>query len=457
MKKDFYALSFLMLMAMCVRAQVIWEEHPSGYSEPVTVFDVEVVDENTVWTSSYKGDFSGDAWVMIPSNLLTKTTDGGQTWQEITVPVPDENWGVSHMFALDGTTAWLAMHNAANFTGDLYRTTDGGATWEDMDAITNFGDFVHFWDDMKGIVVGDSKDGYFEIYTTMNGGDTWERVPQANVPVSTPDWEYGNFGTFAAFGSHIWFGSSSGRIFHSADYGQNWTVATTAIGVNSYPLVEGISMQNEMHGIAYVADYSSSPYQATIVRTFDGGVTWLPMTLADNDYSIFEAKYIPGSPYLIKTSRGSNGAGPYLTSISMDDGENWMEIDEYNTPIMRIEFLSPTYGWGGKFKNDNSEAKMYRYVGSPLSGILSRKPLDAQVTVSPNPTTGPFRVEVKVPSASDFWILVNDANGKLVERKEINQATLINQQFDLSGYATGTYFITVSNPHGSQTVQVLKQ
>ncbi len=100
---------------------------------------------------------------------------------------------------------------------------------------------------------------------------------------------------------------------------------------------------------------------------------------------------------------------------------------------------------------------MYRYIGSPLSGILSRKPLDAQVAVSPNPTTGPFRVEVAAPSASDFWVLVNDANGKLVERKEFNEMAQISQQFDLSGYATGTYWMTVSNLHGSHTVQVLKQ
>ncbi|MBK8562187.1 MAG: T9SS type A sorting domain-containing protein [Saprospiraceae bacterium] len=454
MKKDFYALSFLMLMAMYVRAQVIWEEHPAGYSVPVTIFDVEVVDETNIWTTSFKGNFGGNAWSMESSNLLSKSTDGGQTWQEITVPVPSGEWGVSQIHALDGTTAWVAMHTFGG-EGDVYKTTDGGATWANLDATTNFTNFVHFWDDMKGIAVGDSKDGYFEIYTTGDGGDNWERVPQANVPESSPNWEYGNFGAYATFGSHIWFGTSSGRIFHSADYGQNWMAAYTAISLTSYPVIEGISMRDEMHGIAHSAEYNAVPFKATMVRTFDGGMTWTPMTLADNDYSIFEAKYIPGSPYLLKTSRYSNGDGPFLTSISMDDGENWMEIDEFNTPIMRFEFLRQDYGWGGKFKNDNSDAKMYRFTW--VSGILSRKPLDAQVTVSPNPTAGPFRVEVLAPSASDFGILVNDANGRLLERKEINGTTRISQQFDLSGYAAGTYWVTVSNLHGSQTVQVVKQ
>lgn len=121
-------------------------------------------------------------------------------------------------------------------------------------------------------------------------------MPSANVPEPMPSWEYGNFGAYSTVGSHIWFGTGSGRIFHSADYGQNWTAAPTAIGLTSYTVVEGISMRDEMHGIAHSAEYNSPPFQATIVRTFDGGAIWTPMTLADNDYSIFEAKYIPGSP-----------------------------------------------------------------------------------------------------------------------------------------------------------------
>ncbi len=163
MKKDFYALSFLMLMAIYGHAQVIWEEHPSGYSEPVIIFDVDVVDATTIWTTSFKGNFSGNAWSMVTSNLMSKSTDGGQTWQEIVVPVPNSDWGISNVHALDGMTAWISLFTFGG-QGDVYKTSDGGATWTNLDANTAFTNFVHFWDDKKGIAMG--VDGYLELYTT---------------------------------------------------------------------------------------------------------------------------------------------------------------------------------------------------------------------------------------------------------------------------------------------------
>jgi hypothetical protein len=52
---------------------------------------------------------------------------------------------------------------------------------------------------------------------------------------------------------------------------------------------------------------------------------------------------------------------------------------------------------------------------------------------------------------------VNDADGRLVSREEIDGTANFTRQLDLTGYAAGTYYVTVSTPDGSRTVKVLKQ
>ncbi len=57
--------------------------------------------------------------------------------------------------------------------------------------------------------MGDPIGGYFEIYTTVDGGVTWTRVPQADIPIPYRG-EWGVVGYYDVIGDTIWFGTNVG-------------------------------------------------------------------------------------------------------------------------------------------------------------------------------------------------------------------------------------------------------
>lgn len=68
------------------------------------------------------------------------------------------------------------------------------------------------------------------LYRKTDGGSTWTRVPQANIPAKLPV-ESGTGGkSYSAIGNTIWFASSAGRCFKSVDGGNNWTAVMVEPG-----------------------------------------------------------------------------------------------------------------------------------------------------------------------------------------------------------------------------------
>jgi len=112
------------------------------------------------------------------SPLYIRTTNGGQNWTVATIT--GATGGFASITALDADTAWVC--NA----GGVYKTTDGGLTWDKQE--TAFQDLngnpivIHFFDSNNGVCVGNPNNGYWEIYTTTDGGPNWIRVPSANIP-----------------------------------------------------------------------------------------------------------------------------------------------------------------------------------------------------------------------------------------------------------------------------------
>jgi len=120
-----------------------------------------------------------------PSFVLAVTTDGGISWRGVPLPLfaqgdLDARVASAHLFFVDGDTGWLVFRRAtsANFdVGVLFRTTDGGETWTRL-AIP-IGDPVYFSTTNLGWVAGGAAGD--EFYRTRDGGSTWERqdVPDA--------------------------------------------------------------------------------------------------------------------------------------------------------------------------------------------------------------------------------------------------------------------------------------
>jgi hypothetical protein len=100
------------------------------------------------------------AWASGTGGTVLKTVDGGDHWQQCTIPDADKD-GASLDFrgiqAWDATTA-IAMASGPGEKSRLYKTTDGCKSWSLLLKNTDpagFYNSIAFWDRNHGILVGD--------------------------------------------------------------------------------------------------------------------------------------------------------------------------------------------------------------------------------------------------------------------------------------------------------------
>jgi photosystem II stability/assembly factor-like uncharacterized protein len=83
-----------------------------------------------------------------------------------------------------------------------------------FDGASAFANVVYFWNKDEGFCMGDPNGGYFEIYTTSNGGVNWSRVARANIPNPSASDEYGTIGQFTVGDDGVvFFNTTKGRIY----------------------------------------------------------------------------------------------------------------------------------------------------------------------------------------------------------------------------------------------------
>ena len=140
--------------------------------------------------------FIGAVIILLPE-LVVQLMEG-QTWNYSTFTDP-KGAPVYCIDALNADTAYVV-------TSEIFKTTNRGNTWAKQitNFSTGFANCIHFFDDNNGVATGDPNGGYFEIYTTTNGGDNWVRVPSGNIPPPLPG-EMGIISSFAAYNNTFWF------------------------------------------------------------------------------------------------------------------------------------------------------------------------------------------------------------------------------------------------------------
>ena len=100
------------------------------------------------------------------ANGIVKTINGGQNWQNLTLPDLEGNTILSLQFV----NANLGY--AVGTKGVVYKTINGGSNWTKTTIDSNAALFsVHFTDTDTGYAVGTNAEGI--IYKTVNGGTTW--------------------------------------------------------------------------------------------------------------------------------------------------------------------------------------------------------------------------------------------------------------------------------------------
>jgi photosystem II stability/assembly factor-like uncharacterized protein len=286
--------------------------------------------------------------ICLSTNHFLKTTTGGSNWTVSTVTNSSGLQGQG-MSALDANTAWIAMRDASLATsGGIFKTTDGGNTWtKQTTAFQGSGGVprvIHFFDANNGLCVGDPRNGEFEIYTTVNGGNNWNLVDGANIPNPVS----GELGTaqFSAqgIGNHFWFQTNADAIYKTTDRGYTWVVTRNIMNINGRV---PFAFKDTLNGLACTFVGGNK-----ISRTTDGGSTWTPIIPLDSalsNLSTFFIAYAKGTPgaYVITSHNNYNGVNQAVpgSAYTLDDGDHWTYLN--NKKLGPARFSDWNTGWAG--------------------------------------------------------------------------------------------------------------
>ncbi len=322
MKRLLVLFAFLFIAYTIANAQ--WVQKHSG--TPVNMSDA--VSDQIFWAGRW--DATAGTFV---------TTDGGQTWTSSTFVDP-KGAPVYCIDALNADTAYVV-------TSEIFKTTNRGNTWvkQITTFATGFANCIHFFDSNNGVATGDPNGGYFEIYTTTNGGDNWVRVPSSNIPAPLAG-EMGIVSSFSAYNNTFWFATSGAaneqRIIRSTDRGYTWTLLTSfSIPNLATPTIE---FRDSQHGIFVGNGY-------LIFRTSNGGSTWTTDSLPSWVLYMDTPAYVPGTAATyVATVIGLSGIEQlYISLISTDDGATWKKMDSWQSPAFSAlsaqQWTSANSGW----------------------------------------------------------------------------------------------------------------
>ncbi len=267
------------------------------------------------------------AWASGAGSTVLRTSDGGATWQKLTVTTDTVDF--RDVDAIDERIAYvLSIGNGP--ASRIYKTDDAGVTWTlqfKNDDPKAFYDAMSFWDASHGIVIGDSIGGRFCILTTKNGGRDWVRVPANALPPALP-----NEGAFAASGTNIsvlgksdaWIGlgaAATARVLHTHDRGRTWKIAETPLAAGASAGIFSVAFRDAKHGVIVGGDYTKEKEAVNnLAVTNDGGATWTLVKGLGGFRSV--VAYVPGmkTPALV-------AVGPAGADYSVDDGRNWIQLD----------------------------------------------------------------------------------------------------------------------------------
>jgi photosystem II stability/assembly factor-like uncharacterized protein len=299
-------------------------------------------------------------WAAGRNGTYTVTTDGGATWHAGVVPGA-EALQFRDVQAFSASVAYLMSigNNPTDFR--VYKTLDGGATWtiqlENQDP-NGFYDGFAFWTPQRGILHGDSINGVFPAFRTLNGM-TWQDI-SGNMPPALP-----GEGSFASSGTNIttqggrnaWIAtgaSTEARILATTDQGNTWNAYDTPLDSSPSSGAFSVDFRDPHNGIVGGGDLDpGNPNDARTAVSSDGGRTWTLTNPPPVTGAIFCLSYVGQTGRGIGNNLGravvitANDPPTFSTGSAAwtpDEGNTWFTLPGVSG-CWAVAFATPKAGW----------------------------------------------------------------------------------------------------------------
>ncbi|MEM6455867.1 MAG: glycosyl hydrolase [Acidobacteriota bacterium] len=157
-----------------------------------------------------------------PESGIHKSTDGGETWRELTEGLPDEDMGkIGLAISPQQPDVVYATIELATRRGGFYRSADGGETWEHRNEYLSGGTGPHYYQELFADPHHFDRVYQMDVrlHVTRDGGHNFERVA-----------EEAKHGDNHALAFHpddpdYLLNGSDGGLYQSWDQGANWLFA----------------------------------------------------------------------------------------------------------------------------------------------------------------------------------------------------------------------------------------
>ncbi|MDH7514812.1 MAG: T9SS type A sorting domain-containing protein [Bacteroidota bacterium] len=338
-------------------------------------------------------------WVGRDSAVVSRSTDGGVTWQDF--QLPGTKGMALALFAFDRDRIV-----AGTRSGQLFKTTDGGRSWRVVlsDIAALFGD-IHFWNENEGIIFSRHDRDSADVYLTRDGGETWEKT---GPRIFAPSWWLGFSPTITFIDRQCgWVaainqGQSIPRdaaILRTTDGGLSWTSVTA-----------GTRFVSDIGFLSPLKGFCVDPVYGRVRRTINGGISWITSYYPMNG-SRPVAVHCDSAKQIVWIVTDS------LAWVSTNEGNTWTQTRMVPTgAIQTAVFDREGRGWAV-----SRTGVVQALARNPISTVEHGSTLPSGLRLGyayPNPVTAsdaavlPFTIS----TSSHVTLTIHDCTGRQVVR-----------------------------------------
>ena len=277
-------------------------------------------------------------WACGDDGTVLQSYNGGVSWKENKLEDPDYPDGplLVDVHGFDEATAIaISGENPAK----IYRTTSGGRRWKAMLHYPGNNIFfrsLSFWDDHRGIVMGNAIDGRMLLLRTSDGGVVWKRLKVDHRPPMNPSETamVGNGSNMESKGAQMLVVGLGGaeigsrdnsRVLISTDFCHTWVSGSVPVRRSETGGIFSVHFATEKDGVVIGGDANNPEANDRIYAvTSDGGTTWgVPSPAHPPDgFRSCVAQFVDGNEIKLVA------VGPSGTDLSTDLGNKWRKVSD---------------------------------------------------------------------------------------------------------------------------------
>ncbi len=242
---------------------------------------------------------------------------------------------------------------------------------------------------------------------TTESSANWTPMGPVNVPANGLSYQSGGIGRLnnIAFSpgssTTFWVGSPAGGLWKTTNGGTSWTSNTDALPNLGVSDIAIHPINPDTMFIATGDSDGSDTYSYGILRSTDGGLTWVQSGLTFNVTSYVKVARVIIHPTIPNILLAATTNGMYR---SLNSGVNWTLVSNANYKSVEFKPGDPTVVYGATYDNSGA-AKVYRSVNTGLNWSLASTGL---------PTSNALRIDLAVTPANSNYIyavICNTSNG----------------------------------------------